>query len=215
MRAACVMGGDGECPTYQPCPIGPDAKSFCWSDAAPQACMACTAVATKEKLKTALHSWLSLHHSENFLHPHLPCILTATSQRKLAFPDSPVGATRRGTLTRSCTPTSAKFQNEPWALLPSELSGEAQKGFRPSVAWRCSSIARHLDPHLGGRLQAGAPFLDAVGRADASATCRRLVSQDIVQAAQRCSAASEDQPAMLRASSRPGILTVDVSNARR
>ena len=90
-----------------------------------------------------------------------------------------------------------------------------RRDFVPSVAWRCSSIARHLDPHLGGRLQAGAPFLDAVGRADASATCRRLVSQDIVQAAQRCSAASEDQPAMLRASSRPGILTVDVSNARR
>jgi len=37
-------------------------------------------------------------------------------------------------------------------------------------ASRCSSIARHLAPmrDLGGRLQAGAPFLDAVERAWAS-----------------------------------------------
>ena len=150
---------------------------------------------------------------------------------------SPVGATRRGTLStrRSCGVKSerrtvvrlgaakcgkSEYMMHIWdaynaSVAYNHASGFSEKGFRPSVAWRCSSIARHLDPHLGGRLQAGAPFLDAVERADASATCRRLVSQDIVQAAQRCSAASEDQPAMLRASSRPGILTVDVSNARR
>ena len=158
---------------------------------------------------------------------------------------SPVGATRRGTLStrRSC---GVKSERRTVVRLGAAKCGKSEymmhirllrtfaivrhimlqwhiimprasvrRDFVPSVAWRCSSIARHLDPHLGGRLQAGAPFLDAVERADASATCRRLVSQDIVQAAQRCSAASEDQPAMLRASSRPGILTVDVSNARR
>merc|ERR1712185_302408 len=68
---------------------------------------------------------------------------------------------------------------------------------------------------LGGRLQAGAPFLDAVERAWASASRRRLVPQNFEQAAQRYAQLRRVSPVMLRASSRPGTLTDEVSNVRR
>ena len=63
-----------------------------------------------------------------------------------------------------------------------ELSGQAMHQSRDAHASRGTSTPMR---GLGGRLQAGAPFLDAVERAWASASRRRLVPQNFEQAAQR------------------------------